>query len=244
MEARQSLLIKALSAVTRHVRQPVGESELKEILEIVRQCGFDFKHVGNQFNLTQPISEILQGRGPKDHKIRDGHPPGKRKRGEEASDNNRIPTQVADPDEPLHLTTLDTVMCLQQDNLSKNRPVPGPVDDYWNLDAYWDQVAAPFQCVSATNSSETFPAQPNYPLPSQDQADCLNRMLDGIFQSGYNPNLHTQSIEARSATGVKAPIDSDATFSSVSTFNQPEWDSTLWWDPSLLFNTTPDTSPS
>jgi len=118
------------------------------------------------------------------------------------------------------------------------------VDDYWNLGAYWDQVAAPFQSVPATDASETFPAQQNYPLPSQDQADCLDRMSDGILQSSYNPDLYTQSMDARSATGVKAPIDSGTAFASLSTFSQPEWDSTLWWDHSLLFNTTSDISPS
>ena len=244
MEAQQSYLIKALTAVTRHVRQPVGEKELKEILQTVRRCGFDFEEAGDQFNITKPISEILQGRGPEDAEGGRGHHSRKRKREEEALDDSRTPTQVADSNESTHAITLDTAMCLQQDDLSIHQPCSEPVDDYWNLDAYWDQVAAPFQCVPATDSSETFPAQQKYPLPSQDQADCLNRMLDGIFQSSYNPDLYTQSMDARSATGVKTPIDSDTAFSSLSTFSQPEWDSTLWWDPSLLFNTTSDTSPS
>ena len=244
MEAQQSHLIKALTAVTRHVRQPVGERELKEILETVRRCGFDFEEVGDQFNITKPISEILQGRGPEDAEGGRGYYSRKRKRGEEVIDDTPIPTQVADSNESTHAIILDTAMCLQQDDLSIYQPCLESVDDYWNLDTYWDQVAAPFQCVPATNSFETFPAQQKYPLPSQDQADRLNLMLDGIFQSSYNPDLYTQSMDARSATGLKAPTDSNAAFSSLSTCSQSEWDSTLWWDPSLLFDTTSDTSPS
>jgi hypothetical protein len=178
--------MKALTTVTRHVRQPVGEGELKEILETVRKCGFDFEGAVGQFNIKKPISEMLQGRGPKDAEGGNGNHSRKRKRGEEALDDNRIPTQVADSKEYSHLTGLDTVMPFQQDDLSFSEPV----DDYWNLDAYWDQVAALFRYVPTTDSSDVFPDQQNYPLPFQ------------------------------------------------------EWDLTLLWDPSLLFNTTLDTSPS
>ena len=244
MEAQQSHLIKALTAICRHVRQPVGEGELKEILETARKCGFDFEKAGDQLNITKPISEISQGRGLKDSDGRNGKHSRKRKRGEEALDDNRVPTQVSDANENSDITNLHTAMSFQHDDPLKDKPFSKPVDDYWNLDAYWDQVAAPFQSTPIPDSSEAFPAQQNFPLPSQDQPDSLNRMLDNIFQSSYNPDLHTQSTDPLSTTSVNAPLDSDVALSSLSTFSQPEWDSTLWWDPSLLFNTTSDTSPS
>lgn len=244
MEARQSHLIKALTAVTRHVRQPVGERELNEILETVRKCGFDFEGVGDQLNITKPISEIFQGREPKDAEGGNGNHSRKRKGREETLDGNRIPTQVADANEYSHHINVDTVMSFQQQDLSKHQPFLEPVDDYWNLDAYWDQVAAPFQTVPTTDPSEDVPPHRNYPLRSQDQADSLNRMPDDMFQSSCNPDLHMKSIDALSAAGLNSSIDSDVAFSSLSTFSQPEWESTLWWDPSLLFNMTSDTSPS
>ena len=45
MESQQTCLIKALQKVHRHVRQSVEEEDMKEIVDIVRACGFDFESV-------------------------------------------------------------------------------------------------------------------------------------------------------------------------------------------------------
>lgn len=43
MESQQTRLIKALQKVHRDVQQAIKEEDMKEIVQIVRQCGFDFE---------------------------------------------------------------------------------------------------------------------------------------------------------------------------------------------------------
>ena len=48
MESQQTRLIEALRRLHRHVKQPIDEEDMQEILQTARACGFDFDFEGVQ----------------------------------------------------------------------------------------------------------------------------------------------------------------------------------------------------
>src|ERR1700722_17899754 len=110
METQQLLLIKALKAVSRHVPQAVGEGGLKEILETVRSCGFDFDGLGDQANIAEPAIKMLQAKWLNDdHTDEAENVSSTRKRKREAGifPMDGIPTSMAGYSGNLELTSLD-----------------------------------------------------------------------------------------------------------------------------------------
>lgn len=61
MESQQTRLIEALRKLHRHVKQPIGEEDMQEILQTVRACGFDVEGVND---IQQNALESKPSRAP------------------------------------------------------------------------------------------------------------------------------------------------------------------------------------
>jgi hypothetical protein len=243
MENKQSQLIKALTVISRHVRQPVCEGDLKEILETVRQCGFDFERVGNQFKISNYVTEISQAKlakRPYDDAIDEAddiHSIMKRKQ-------RHISHEVGISAELVGfngLTPLDGEnICDQRDAPNHQLASDQPFDDYWNLDAYWDEVAAPFLQPPgpATQPATILRSDQEYIMPCQYSSDPPNWVLDGILPPDYSTVPNRQAMNSQSDS-VSAPAKgAESALPSHNTFDHSDLNSTVWQDPALLFDTS------
>lgn len=239
METQQSRLIQALKQVIRHVRQPVGEVALKAITEAVKTCGFDFEGIGDEGHTQKPTIKIqLPNKLDNDtcEEIENINSGAKRKRGDDILDFD-----VAHPEQ----TAVEIADIVKQgdrdwNGFSKQQRVSELFDDYWNLDAYWDVVAAPYQSLSpAAQPSISFPDQQIYGSPedlpkgsSQSLPTLPDWMLDGLFQPGLigttRPQQDLLGNIAVDTVNAEPPLPTLENFS--------DRDSTLWY-PSLLYDT-------
>lgn len=58
IESQQTHLIRALQNAHRHSRQSIDHEDMKEIVEIVRRCGYDFEEVPETVNKLQTAARI------------------------------------------------------------------------------------------------------------------------------------------------------------------------------------------
>ncbi|KAI9820577.1 MAG: hypothetical protein M1827_004946 [Pycnora praestabilis] len=308
MEMQQTRLIKALKKMSRHERQPIEEEDMKEIVQTVRACGFDFEGVSEFLDRntkngsTEAKHEEIEhaptckarnstqhnvtGKNSTDGVEKGGQRPsiensgrsssGKRKRGGQGQKSNNLVVPHDDGTE-VDLTQDDVSFgdaglnqTCEEGMASSKRQKSGiptePIDDYWNLDHYWEQVKSPYtQSQSAMvsevpvssqltetslpNTSISFPQWPS-PLPSWMSDGVSNGILErtsnGVPDS--MPNGPLNGISQPMKTAVQYETQSpDANSPSAfqfeelgplsSTLEAPlDWQSGMWWDPSLLFD--------
>ncbi|MCJ1306263.1 hypothetical protein MMC08_009083 [Hypocenomyce scalaris] len=261
----------------RHVRQSIKEEEMKEIVQTVRACGFDFEsmpeildsftesheEINHNQNANTNLSTADEGTSEKDkndsgdtskspsmtHKGSDL--PTKRKRGEFGPQHDS--TTVSHIDGPQLDQTWNTVSGgnegfgqaseRQTSPQKKRRPVTPTehIDDYWNLENYCDQVISPYIPSDPTLLSEAPVSSPltdtNLPNTSnsfpQWSSDMPAWMLEGLSQPAVPTEYDTISSIDRSSSAYLIGESTDPS----STLAAPlDWESTMWWDPSLLFD--------
>lgn len=213
MEIQQSNLMKALTNIVRRVRQPVGEADVKQIMETVKECGFAFEGVGdNQLCVARPVYETLSATTTTTN-LNKSNVPTTRKRKREGnipsvatSSNEETPAQW---NEYADLTSANMspiieshVEDYEQEEASKRQRAGDPFDASWNLDPY----AAPYQTPHTTAEEPT-------PLSQQDFASKLN----------------TQYVNALPNSNMTAGIPGEPVYYMQS--QAWDWNSTLWWDP-------------
>ena len=276
MESQQTRLIKALKKMRRHVRQPIQEEDMKEIVQTVRACGFDFEglpeildsctesheEINQNQNTNTNLSADDDGTSEKDKNdsgdtskspsmTDEGSDlPRKRKRGESGPQYDS--TIVSHIDAPQLDQTSHTVSIgnggfgraseRQTSPQKRRRPVTPTehIDDYWNLENYCDQVISPYipsdptllseapvsSSLTDTNLQNTSNSFPQWP------SDMPAWMLEGLSQPAVPTEYDTISID-RSPSAYLTGGSTDP----LSTLAAPlDWESTMWWDPSLLFD--------
>ncbi len=128
-------------------------------------------------------------------------------------------------------------------HLKRQKPAAATesVDDYWNFNNYFDQVASPYN-----------PSKP----PTMSGTTVLSPMFDANLQNVSNSLQQPSEMSAWSWNDLSQPLttaDGDTTVdvngtaspypvresSGVLPFSEVpnDWESTMWWDPSLLFDT-------
>lgn len=228
MEDQQSQLLKALTAVSKHVRQPVDGEDLKEILDIVEKGGFAFETVGEHPTIARTTTSNVRNKRRNDDQVDEGDsisPTRKRKQG---CGKGVSPLGNGNP----HSTSANISTSFDQNIPPHYQPTPESIDNYWKMDGYGDKVAAPFKHPL----TDTYPAispstQQNRIAPSQDIWVPGNRICDSISQSTYP----TAPTTCPPVAGLDLIQDTEPLFSSLNHFDSTDWNSVLWWDPSLLF---------
>lgn len=125
----------------------------------------------------------------------------------------------------------------------KSLTSPSITDDYWVLDDYWDQI---IRLSTPSDSTTPFPApiagQPDdaslqYPSHSTTQwpSNALTWGLENASQPAFCTDSSPRQFVDRSqevafTAGAVEPSSSDFLAGL-------DWESTLWWDPSLVFDT-------
>lgn len=119
---------------------------------------------------------------------------------------------------------------------------PAVIDDYWSLDSYWDQI---IRLHSPSEADTPFPAPISDYLDLPSQLDPSHSMAHWPSDTS-GPGLHDHSHPTlasgigpyRSVEGFQeAMTTAEAAEPSSSDFAAGlDWDSTLWWDPALVFD--------
>lgn len=279
MESQQTRLIEALRKLHRHVKQPIDEEDMQEILQTARACGFDFEGVQDiQYNTHESNSpppghdnlEHVRSRatngfhnnkdtnGEEMNSVMDwgtGHDClGKRKR---AEFGQLLNTAIApDSDVPVvgnfgdslpdTSEVSDVVHESETSPLKRQKPAAPAetVDDYWNFDSNFDQVTTPYKSSkppiipTEAFSNSVFDADLQIvsdPLqqPSELPAWSWNDLSQPLTTTHDDP-----TFEANRTTNTH-PIE-DSTAASSNFDASHDGGSTMWWDPSLLFDTGHD----
>jgi len=227
METQQLQLIQALKDISRHVQQPVGQQDMREILETVKKCGFDFEGVETQsFPENQDptaANNIYVERLNEHHNsgMEAAYHAKKRKRGISKSEaglmsgvsgfnggSENIDNEVQMNAQPVHeLSKGHGNLAWGDSNLSSHSFVPPTVA----------QSAMPF-----SSQSDTW-VDPQY-------SNMEGWGLDPHFQASHiapENILPSSDLEIYPQNQDWTPLD---------TSNPSDWDSTMWWDPSLLLD--------
>ena len=276
MESQQTRLIEALRRLHRHVKQPIAEDDMREILQTVRACGFDFEGVqdihydapeskappagladlGSFENIaTNGFNENNATKGGNRNSVMDWATGqdclGKRKRaefgqfldmaitpGSDVAVGGNVGNSLPDTNGGSDLTHDSEISPLKR---QKPAAPTEPVNDSRSFDNYFDQV--------------TTPSNPFKP-PTPPGTDVSNPTFDASLQNVSNSLQQLSEMPAWSWSDLSQPLtttDDDSTFEingntstyptgetskAVSTFEAPhDWGPTMWWDPSLLFDT-------
>lgn len=249
METKQSQLIKALTVISRHVRQPVCEGDLREILETVRKCGFDFERVGDQFKISNNVTEISQAnlaKRPYDDAIdepEDTHSTIKRKQRHCISHELGISAGLVGLNGLTHLDGENT--CYQRDAPNHQLASDQPFDNYWDLDAYLDAVAAPFLPPPslATQPATIFRSEQEHIMPCQYLSDPPNWVQGGIYLPDYTTVPNRQAMNSQSDSVSTPAKGAESALPSQNTLNHSDLNSTVWWDPASLADTSLSFTP-
>ena len=250
-------MIKALRDISRHVQQPVGKEGIKEILKTVRECGFDFQPMVDQSDMEKREVELSGAGKPIEHhfgRVEGKSSPRKRKQGSDTTSEAEINDGMAQRNGTSDSMFLAVADDYSRSNSSKYQRISEPFDDYWDLDAYWDAVASPFfpaaptmnTAISFQNEqtriSPTMAAakilhnQQIYIPPSQDPSNLLESVPSDIFHPTYNTQQNEQVMNDLSMDSLGPLMGDESALPSFNTFNPLDWNFTLWWDPSSLFD--------
>jgi hypothetical protein len=224
---------------------------LKEIMETVKICGFDLEGIEDQGHTQKPtIKTPLPNKLDSETSERPENinSEAKRKRGDDILDFNvghREQTAVEMAD-----------ICKPQgdkdwNGFPKRQKVSELFDDYWNLDAYLDIIAAPYQSLApAAQPSICFPDQHKYGSledvpkgPSQWPSTLPDWMLDGLFQPGLIGQSTTGPQQDLLGNIAVDTVNAEPPWPTPENFNPSDKDPTLWWDPSILYDTNLNPTP-
>lgn len=281
MESQQTRLIEALRKLHRHVKQPIEEKDMQEILQTVRACGFDVEGVQDIQNNTHQSSTPQAGHdnlqsfgngaanGFTDNKDTNGENRngvmdwatghdclGKRMR----ADYEPLPNPIITPNSVVAAVRhvggslpdtsggSDMAFESQASPLKRHKPA-GPaemIDDYWKFDNNFDQVVTPYNLSKPSTISGT-------PISNLTSDANLQNVSSSSQQTSEMPDWAWNNLSQPLTTTDDDPIfeinETTSTYpvvgslEALSTFEAPhDWGSTMWWDPSLLFDTRLDNS--
>jgi hypothetical protein len=223
---------------------------LKEIMQTVKICGFDFEGIEDQGHTQKPTIQTplpYKLDNETSERIENINSEAKRKRGDDVLDFNvghREQTAVEMADSYKHGDQ-------DWNGFSKRQKVSELFDDYWNLDAYLDVVAAPYQSLAPpAQPSTSFPDQHKYSLPEdvpkgsfQWPSTLPDWMLDGLFQPGLIGQSTIGPQQDLLGNIAVDTVNAEPPLPTLDNFNPSDRDPTLWWDPSILYDTNLNPSP-
>ncbi|KAG9241013.1 hypothetical protein BJ878DRAFT_253706 [Calycina marina] len=243
MEAQQGRLIKALKDINQHIQQPVGREGIKEILETVRDCGFEFEGMVDHARYGKQTMSTSAIEPPVEHHFGTNHIK-KRKREFE------MPTGTTmDGDLSLHDGTPPNIQsngAMQNVSYSMSPGVNSIPKHFGNN--HWD-LNAPQNAVSGSlnqysNHQAQLPMKVGNALLDQQQCGATVQnaqdLLESMLGSSWQPtnNLISNGDANLPAQYQGPPLGQGVLGASLTTSNIPCWDSTIWWDPSPLFGTS------
>lgn len=118
---------------------------------------------------------------------------------------------------------------------------PTVVDDYWGLDNYFDQVTTPYNPSKPPTILGTADSNPTSDANLLNVSNALRQPWEmpasswnDLFQS-LTTNDDDPTFEINGTTSAYPIGESTEALSDIGA--QHDWGSTMWWDPSLLFDT-------
>ena len=276
MESQQTRLIEALRKLHRHVKQPIEEEDMQEILQTARSCGFDFEGVQNiQYNAPESNTpraghDNIEPSGSRatigfnDNKDANGNNRnsamrlatgldclGKRKRAEFGQLRNTAITPGSDVAFVANVgnSSPDTnggsnLAHESETSPLKRQKAAAPtemVDDYWGLDSYFDQVTTPYNPSKPPTILGTADSNPTSDANLLNVSNALRQPWE-MPASSWNDLSQSLTTTDDDPTfeinGTTSAYPIGESTEALSTFEaQHDWGSTMWWDPSLLFDT-------
>ncbi len=117
------------------------------------------------------------------------------------------------------------------------------VDDYWNFNNYFDQIATPYNPSKPPTISSTTVPSPMFDANRQNVSNSLQQpseMPAWSWNDLSQPLTTTDGDPTVDVNGTASDLPYPVRESSEALpFSEVpnDWESTMWWDPSLLFDT-------